>query len=328
MKKLKVTTWSRFDVTGLSIAPSLAGASHSFVFEGREVEIRLPKRPQRPRGSSSSWGNNEIYCRVWRSKTGRPVVYDVGSVDVTVKLANQVNVRNRALGRVDTSLFTKQTRQRLDKLVRMGEGIASRALERWLGTLRWKSLNFEIGQDEIVPSVTRSTYLLDALTGSRFYTSVKTWTLSGTHPVSRRVWKLVDESMHHQLATPVWFTFLFDGQHRVAAGDLHAGILSLAIAVESVLRVVLRRHLKEPINQQFLSQVDQISIGRFIDSWQKLGFATPRWRRAFDTAKIKRLFRLRNGIIHRGDLELDSAECKEIGASVSALIVFAATRVA
>jgi hypothetical protein len=329
-QKVSARSWSRFEVRHLTIAPSLAGASLSFDLDAA-VEIRLPQRPKKTpdvrRGAH--WGNDNISCYGSSSKTGRAVNFTVHTVDVIVDIKKRVSVPGAAFERIKTSLFTETEQQRLDKLTYAGHAVAIQAVERWLRVLRWKSLMGHLGHTEAVGR--RSGWaprLLDAQTRRHFYSTGHTITLTGSFNrsgVSPSQWRKTEQALRQKLEAPVWFDFLFEGQHRLGGGDLHAAVLCLAIAAESVIRVLLTNHLKRPANAEVIDLLNRANIGSVLDRWKDLGFWSAAWQAATDLPKIRRLFDLRNGIMHRGDrASVHQAECGQIAVAVRAFILHAA----
>lgn len=324
---VEVTSWARYNVSRLSIAPSLAGAFHVFAFASKRVEVRLPEKPLRPRGSNDAWGNDKISCTGWRAKSRRPLCYHIASVDVLVGLKTRATIPSEALNRVDVGLFRSRQRQRLDELATVGESVATQALDWWIRTLRWKTLNFEIGQPEIIGRESGwTTYLQDTLTRRPFYGATQTFRVPADNAVSKRAWRATCHSLNRGITPPAWFDFLFEGEHRIASGDRHGGVISLAIACETLFRALFALHGKQPSSDEFVSLLNQLPISRIVDRWKQLGFGTKTWQRAVDLKQIKRLFELRNRIIHRATVNLDEAECEHLRTVVRDFICFGAIR--
>jgi len=113
--KHDVLSWDRIDVSGLHISVSLAGTSHRFTLDGRQVEIRLPERPEnQPEKSGEDWGNNRIRCYWW--KAHRPHAFVVEDVDVFVDVKKRLAVPDERLGVVRHDWFNDAQRGDLDAL--------------------------------------------------------------------------------------------------------------------------------------------------------------------------------------------------------------------
>ena len=274
--KVEATSSNRYQISRLTIVPSLAGASHIFPFEGKQVEIRLPDKPPKPRGSLDSWGTDRIACHGWYSKSGRPVCYNVSSVDVLVGLRTGATIPSAALGKVNVSLFSARQQRQLDRLASVGESTASRALDRWIRILRWRTLYSEIGQRAVKErSSGWSTHLIDRKSQNRFYAATQVFVVPADNTVSKRAWTAAEGSLTEGVAPPVWFDFLFEGEHRIASGDRHGGIISLAIACETLLRALFAQHATNPRNEEFLALLNTVPIGRILGKRKQLGFSTP-----------------------------------------------------
>ena len=319
--KVAVSSWNRFSVSELFIAPSLPGAVHRFSVDGRAVEIRLPKRPPLNL-KTDNWGNKHIRCMAWRK--GRPQAFLVEHADVYVDLQTQLSVPVEEIGRVHHDWHQPGMRERFDKIAESGATTALAAFELWLRTLRWKSLHGQVGQRHLETRPAASTYLCDAGTSKRFYGStIRVIASAGNALVSRADWNRTQEALKNKRQPPVWFDFLFEGEHRVNASDLHGGVLCLAIACEVVVRTLMKKHLATPINQEYLSMVELGAIRRILDGWKDLGYWTPAWQQATDLPKLKRLFELRNRLAHKAAAPPNQAECTAISLAARRFIIHA-----
>lgn len=166
---INAASWSRIPINGLSIVPSLAGAAHVFPFEGKPVEVRLPPRPKRQRVSTGSWGNDRIWCSSWRTVSRRPLCFEVQSVDIFVDLKRPLSVPVESLGHANPDHFSPRENSRFAGLAKRGDILATGALNRWLRTLRWKSLRPYIGRPQIWFGPVHGVYLVDYHSKRRFY---------------------------------------------------------------------------------------------------------------------------------------------------------------
>jgi hypothetical protein len=312
----------RFNITDYSIAPTLAGASHSFEVGGTSVEVRLPLRPRKnERRSRGLFGNERINCS--RMQKGRPACFEVHSVDVVVTLRRRVMVHPEALTN-QRSDFNDRERAVFERLIASANDIASEALDRWLRVLRWKSLNSAIGQPRMLGAESGwGPYLLDATNRQRFYAGTHYLTAYGDQPVSKRVWNAAGQALSHRVVAPVWFDFLFEGEHRIRYDDLHGGVVCLAVAFESIIRRLMTMHLARPVNRDYARIVNRISISQFIDRWKRLGLWTPKWKQSVDLPKMKRVFELRNDVMHEGYTEMNKDECGSLAGAARLFIVHA-----
>jgi len=284
---IDTASWSHFEINGLSVAPSLAGAVHTFSFRNKPVEIRLPRAPKRESKSHGLWGNDRIQCTSWHGVSGRPLCFEISSVDVFVDLKRTLKVPLEALGHVDRDLFRAREKRGFERLVKAGDILAIGALERWIRVLRWKSLRPYLGRPQISSGPRHGTYLLESAGKQRFWVGTISLTLSISSPLSKRLWRRAGVALTEGAEPPIWFDFLLDGEHRIASGDLSGGVIDLAIAAESLLREVLaEKHSRRPVTTEFRSLLNQLPIGRIIDRWKDLGFRSRAWTQAMDVKTL------------------------------------------
>jgi hypothetical protein len=250
-----------------------------------------------------------LSCHTWRAKTRNTLQYDVRRVRVFVDLKRTLTVPEASIGRVDPYHHSKSARNALDKVVEDAERIAEEAFRLWVRTLRWKSHYASINQMLIEPmDVSYGAHLDHAETGQSFY-SPGGFVVGPSQPITRRMWNSVGRSLREGKTPPLWLDFLYEGEHRVASSDLHGGIVSLAIACE----LLMRRLVLRPTNRRFFPMLKRMQIGRLHDQWKNVGPTGKRLNAAMDHDKMKRLFDLRNGIMHRGDVRvLNETECRDL----------------
>jgi hypothetical protein len=171
------------------------------------------------------------------------------------------------------------------------------------------------------------TYLQDSGSEKHFYTNSRVHIIQNARTLSRRVWRATGEALQDsRIQPPLWFDFLFDGEHRIGVGDLHGGIVSLAIACESLFRALLLLYLGEH-DDEIVNLMNQINISRIIDRWSHLR-RVQRWGAKVDLRKIKRLFELRNGIAHRGQIrDLKPSECADFAKAARAFVLLGDNKV-
>jgi hypothetical protein len=321
--------WRRFKIEGFEIVPALAGSSHQFTVNGWHVELRLPSAPTREERKQPGVHNQgkmfqspKISCTSLRG--GRPSAYDVHSVDVWVRLKRRIAIPTSALGKIDDSQFPDRRREQIRRMMKQPSVIADDALDRWLRILRWKTVNAAIGQRQLIGHESGwSAYLCDSASRKKFFSGGHVFVVPGTRPVSKSTWNEVALALTNGTEAPVWFDMLFEGEHRVRVDDLHGGIICLAIACETIVRRLMTRHLARPLNEAIATHVNQMSISRVLDQWKDLGFWTPRWQRVVDLPNLKRLFQLRNSVMHRGNTRLDSSECHALATAARSFVVHA-----
>jgi hypothetical protein len=320
--KVDVLAWNRFSVSELFVAASLPGAVHRFPFNGRHVEIRLPKLPPKPSKWNDSWGNDRIRCYHWQHY--KAYAFIVEDVDVYVDMERRLSVPRERLGRVKHDWLDKARRTRLEHTADSGADVAVAAYDYWLRVLRWKSLNGSIGQRRLESKPQRGAYLVTADTRERFYSAaIHLMASAGNFLVRRHHWNRAQQALTQNRQPPTWLDFLFEGQHRIHESDLHGGILCLGIATETVVRTLLKTHLTRPVNQKYLSMVEFVPIARILENWKDLGYWSASRQPHTDLPKLKRLFELRNQIAHKASFASDKTECSGIAQAVYRFIVHA-----
>ena len=310
-------------MTKLEIAPSLVGSSHRWPFDNKEAEIRLPQKPEWRDGIL---GNDKISCGSFRRYGTRlqPLVFDIHSVDLMILLPGKRVIPNETLGRVSDEGFTKRQRSSLDRLCEDVASMSDKAFEYWLRVLRWVTMNSKIGQPSVIDNQSGwSTHLLDETSGQPFYASGQTYLVPAQYPISKREWRRAQELLHCAEEPPIWVDFLFEAEHRLDNGDLHGGILSLAIGCESLLKKLFSLHARRPTNEKFLQLIDHTPTRAIIAAWEDLGFKTKAWKNAFDKKALNALYEERNRIVHRGRVKgLRATECIRYAAAVRKLVVY------
>ena len=301
-----------FQTKSLAIRAPLAGSIHRFKLHNRiPIEVHLPKAP--PKKSIGDHNMNEhtdIYCYAWRAKTKVPVEFGIRRVRVMVDLKRTLTVPEACLNHVDPLRHSKSARHELDKVVEDAERIAEEAFRVWVRTLRWKTRYASINQMLIEPlDVSHGAYLTHADTLKAFYSPIGIITVGPREPIARRMWNSCGKSLRDGKTPPLWLDFLFEGEHRVRSADLHGGVVCLAIACE----LLIRRLIMRPTNRRFLGMLKKREISVLLDHWQNIGPTGGKLNAAMNHGRLKRLFTLRNGIMHDGQIGiLKDVECREL----------------
>ncbi len=302
-KRITVGVWKRYETYDFDIVPSLAGASHRFKYLGLEVEICLPKKPKQ-----RDWRNDEspLTCSAYKIRNGRklPLSYRVHHVDTYLVTGNARKISEDAIGNVNLSLFSKKERQRLDHLSHNYSQILDEAFQYWIDVLRWKSgiptlCHFVFNRQRTA----WGTYLVDANDKRRFYAPPLAIKIEVGTPVPRRAWSATQHAIAISSVAPLWHTSIAEASHRFRLGDARGFIIELAIASETIVRQLMLRFLRAPVNPAVQSMVNFVQISRILDDWHRLGFDSAAWYRLkAEKAAVKRVMELRNAIMHRGEI--------------------------
>jgi hypothetical protein len=299
-REVKIAVWTRFDMHGLEVAPSLAGAEHRFEFRGRTVSFRLPKRPK-----VKDWQkkNASITCSSYRVRSTRkvPVRYSIHGIDALLRTRKKRSIRQDAFERVDVSLFSRRQRTSLDKICASQFQILTDAFDYWLEVLRWKSGLRMIGQYRV--NRQRSAwgpYLADSDTGRLFYASTRLISVGRPATLSVRHWKLAEKALLALRNVPVWQQYLSEAEQKLQTGDSRGAVLDAAIAVETSVRQLIATAVLRVPNASAEGLLNALPISRILDKWTQLGFSSRRWREQDLQKDLKSLFEMRNAIMHRG----------------------------
>lgn len=300
-KSVPVGIWKRFETYDLQIVPSLAGMAHEFDHHGCRVKIQLPDRP---RQSDRDNASSKIQCLHHRRRNGKkyPVSYLVNSVDMTIETGKIRKIPQNAIGAVDHSVFNSRQLKSLDNFTERYEIIVDSAFERWLDVLRWKTGNHTICPNhENRQKSLWGPYLFDVSTNQRFYCPPIRRTAKWLKSVSKKDWRLVQVSLEDNLDVPIWHLYLAEAFQKKELEDVRGFILSLAIAIESIMKALINKHVVASAPPKFKEVVEKIGIGRILDGWVKINFRNNRWKSLTKEIKlVKNVFFERNSIMHRG----------------------------
>lgn len=319
---VSVGIWTRFQTYDLQIAPSLTGMAHEFDHHGCRVKIQLPGKPRQ-----SDWNNesSRVRCFHYRQRNGRkyPVSYRVNSVDMTIDTGKIRNIPQNSIGTLDDRLFDSRQIKSLDSFAGRYEAIVDSAFERWLNVLRWKTGIYTIcPYQENIQKSYWGINLIDLSTNKRFYRPPHRVTVTMLATVSRKDWHLVQRSLEVNLDVPIWQLYLAEAFQRKELEDVRGFILSLAIAIESIMKALIKRHIVASAPPKFKETVGKIGIGRILDGWVKINFRNNRWKSLTEEIKlVKNVFTERNSIMHRGSQPVISKDKQnEFARAVSVFI--------
>jgi hypothetical protein len=284
------------------------GAHHEFAFEGRRIIVRLPNRA--PEIASGYDPNAKITCSAWRVVDGVnvPIRYEVHEFILYIDIAEQITIPEQALSlpaRQD-ELFSENERKELTRITGEQEKIADRALSHWLKVLRWKSRIGFIGEPEVrsfddsgVPR------LQEISSGHDFWCGPFIVAAEARHGITKENWDDTAQALQSGAVAPTWFDFLFESQHRINNRDFTGAVLSMAIALEVMVRRLVTHHVDSLPIEPLLHEVFDHSNFRFIlDRMGKLSFWDQELARACDLSMFRELMTVRNKVMHSADTSL------------------------
>lgn len=299
---ISIKTLRRYQAYHFEIVPSLASASHNFIYQNHSIEIMLPSRPKQ-----HDWENEglAITCYAYKKVNNRkiPQRYDVHQIDATIETNEKRKIRIDALGTVNHALFKKREKESLDKLTHKYEAILDSAFEYWINVMRWCTGKQTLCQLSHIRQESHwGTYLIDSTSNKRFYCPGNFIQIELARPIKKTEWNKAQGILTRGEDVPIWQIYYAEAYERLNIGDMRGYIISLAISLETIIRHITSNFLKEPINEKYRSIVNQISIMGIIHQWNKLGFDSAAWKNLKEERKvIINIFELRNGIMHRGE---------------------------
>ena len=316
---ISIKTLRRYQAYHFEIVPSLASASHNFIYQNYTIEITLPSHPKQHDSRDKSL---PITCYAYRGKI--PQRYDVHLIDATIETDEKRKIRKDALGTVNHALFKKGERESLDKLAYKYEAILDSAFEYWINVMRWCT-----GQQTLCQLSHKrqeshwGTYLIDSTSNKMFYSPGGIIELELAKPIKKIEWNKAQRILTSGDDVPIWQIYYAEAYERLNIGDMRGYIISLAISLETIIRHMTSNFLKKPINEKYRSMVNQISIMGIIHQWKNLGFDSTAWKNLKEERKvIIKIFELRNGIMHRGENpKISNEERLQMGNGVKLFLI-------
>jgi hypothetical protein len=200
-------------------------------------------------------------------------------------------------------------------LINSHSALALDALRRWLAVLRWKTGIGSIGEPMVVLSDRSSggAILEESATRYRFWQQGR-FAVGRLFPaITAAQWQDAQTSLSKAEIPPVWFAFLFESHQRINNGDLVGASLSLAITLESIIRVLITQHLlTQKVEELILDIVDRAPIGSVLDRIRNLSFWDDQWERETDLKMFKEIMADRNRIMHSAQIgDLDEQDLRK-----------------
>jgi hypothetical protein len=326
IEKVKIASWNRFKSEGLAIAPDLLGRTHHFDFEGRRVEVRLPREEHLNRGEGY---DTLVECTTW-FKGHIPAYFHILRVDVLIDVSHEVELEEELLKHPPRRehLTTPSRAKFLDSTVEEHQSLAFRAFDYWIRVVRWKNDFWRIGQPEVYGYQSGwGTYLLVKGEEKHFWATGHTVPVPRTKAVAAEVWEAVQTALHEGLRPPTWFEFLYDAHQELEVGDKTGCILSLAIASETMFRRILEKQVPpaEKIDPEFIETIAEMNVRTVMRHIKKFSFwKNGEWEKYCNWNEIHKIFDHRDKIMHVGYVgSVDTAALKKMVRSADKFIHFA-----
>jgi hypothetical protein len=325
-KIIQANSIHQFSPDRFCVTPELLGAEHVFDYSGKQVSVVLPtaqkESPALPRELSN------VECYKWRTEGNVPLEYKVNRIKVRVAVGNDIAVPEEALKvapRRD-ELFTKPERDRFDDLVNEQSELAIDSFRYWLSVLRWKAKAGHIGEPQVRASDHSSggSALQDTASGHRFWLQPHRIVAQGSKVITPSEWQLAQKALMECKSPPIWFDFVFQGEQRINNHDLTGAVLSLAIALEALIRGLTTHHLStQTVEPLIYDIVDRANFRSILGRIRKLTFWNSDWEKTIDFSMFNMLMDYRDRVMHSADIKmLNRQELMAIHAKVKILAYF------
>ena len=304
--ELELFFWSRFRTRNFAVEPELLSRSHEFDFEQHKVSVTLPSTDDL---SEKATQGEQVSVGCYREIDDQkiPLEFNVHTVDISIFLPNKLNFPAEILSRPPKAydLFSENQRKSLDVQTERGGQVAERAYDLWIRILRWKCNNSRIGRPEIHGAETGwATYLIDQTTNKPVWASPAVFMVKGYKRVTVVEWDEVGKALEQGLKPPVFYDLMFDGEEHLNIGDLHRGVVDLAVACEDFMRNAVMQHLPKGLNNELRRYIDEAHIRQVLNYFfpEVLNEDGRKLLKKINS-DLQKLFTARNDILHCGRME-------------------------
>jgi hypothetical protein len=301
-QNIEANSIHRFYPERFRIKPDLLGAQHSFTHSGRQVSVALPQSEEinRPRHL------RRVVCDVWRTEGRVPLEYQVNEVTVRIAVGHPLAVPEEALKVAPRRdhLFTEFERNQLAQLIEEHAALAVDAFRYWLSVLRWKSKIGEIGEPQVkLPDQSSGgSALQESATGHRFWLDSIHIVAHASGIVNSSNWQSAQEALSESRSPPIWFDFIFQAQQRINNHDLIGAVLSLAIALEAIIRTLVTHNLStQNVEPLICDIVDRANLRSILNRIKTLSLWNDEWKRQIDFGAFNELMNYRDRVMHSAD---------------------------
>jgi hypothetical protein len=205
--------------------------------------------------------------------------------------------------------------------------VALGAFGYWLRVLRWKSGIGHIGEPEVraAGGSARTPSLQERETGHRFWLAPSIIVAPGRRAVTKSQWQATQDALTRMQPPPVWIDFLFDGEHRINNRDFTGAVLSLAIALEAIVRTLATQGLStERVEPLIFKLVDRSNLRSILNDFRTLCFWSKEWERVTDFSAFNTLMNDRDRIMHSANTaDLDEQKLRKLYAKLRPFAHFA-----
>lgn len=311
-------------MSGLLVREIPSEPSHTFSFEGFELEISLPPS-QLPQLKWSEHGEPSgdadwVPGSEWLSD-GTPL-WAPAYMNVTAS----GDLKSLELGVLPRSQKTKGTWwQDLDGPDRRNVRDAFiRAIdlgfEYWLRVVRWQLESPSTGRlfhdiSTYVPPL-RVAHTGKSLGDGSFFV-----TFLYHSEVNARTWSEVGTLVRQGLEPPLALEYYLDGVHQLRIADIRRAVLDLAVAAEVHLKSEVMRALPKGVKPEMLKAISGMQTWKFRDKFFRENLAADsREQYEFSRPALRNLAEDRNKLMHGQRIDTPPEVCKEYADAVLMLL--------
>lgn len=286
----------------LNINGALIGSVHMFAFEGRLVQLFLPRRPDDPRKLGAScvkygWKRAEPN----NSDTNLYHVYRVWMrVDLDTKIktpAAVFEVPNNAY-----KIVSSGQQETIKKIINANKDYLLRAFDYWQRVTRWVTGYYQMGAPDFSVQIDleQQTRILRRSDGRTFWREGGMSSALGGPLLTPLDWGNVQTALTANAVPPLWYDYLADYHHRMIVRDYVGAMLSLVITVETVARAILWRLSGQPSNALAAELIDRANAQTIVGKWDRLLGLSRLEKKSWPLSRMHELFELRNEVVHEG----------------------------
>jgi hypothetical protein len=297
------------------------GLCHTFVFEGREVAVRLPTIQEANRGDGFdrvAWKSSE------HASDGQPISFVIEKVDVEVVINDELDVPHEAMTaeNVNHPAYTAEQSARMKEVSDQHYAVSLRAFQHWLEVLRWASGQARIGQPSV--SSIRSgwgTYLHEKNTGHRVWGNGETFYATLRSELTRPQWEAASTQLFKGEKLPMHLRFLHDAESSLMNAYFEKAILELALACEIYVRYAVFEHIPIGTPKEIVTYIEEANINRYISKlFRSLVQSKDESTYANLKEDLSSLISRRNSYVHMGKMDDPTADrCRRYVKAVKSL---------
>lgn len=305
-------SWTRLRTTHLAVETVLLGQSHTFTWNDKAIDIKLPEAPTDDEEAESL----RVYS--YREEEGKkvPLAFLVLEVDIRADIAGDFHLPQGILERSPNAgdLLTPQQRRRLEECAASEHRTLFQAFDFWTRAMRWSTGLSSLGRD--MPNFIGTgwaTYLIDAARKRRVWANPLSFTHHGTPKLTQEKWNAAQELLHEIKEVPIWIDLLHEARFHLITGDLRRVVSDAAVAVDSHVRALVQDSMAPSTGPLLRRMVDETNIRQMLKGAYGEARVSMGLQPIKIVSEIQQLFDFRNKILHKGEVEnLTKDQCRKM----------------